>query len=104
MSAPSHEQLRTCIAQTLRGILAQQGKPDPGPVDDGTALFGSDGLLDSMGLVTLVVEVEQVLAEQFGMAMTLADDRAMSQRSSPFRSIGTLVDYILQNGKVPHAG
>ena len=95
MSVPDANTLIACIGETLRNILAQQGKPAPATVDADSALFGTAGLLDSMGLVTLVVEVEQMLAERFGMQITLADDRAMSQRSSPFRTVGTLVAYIL---------
>ena len=102
--APDHAALTTCIADALRGVLTQQSKPVPAALDAGTALFGTNGILDSMGLVTLIVEVEQALADRFNITMTLADDRAMSQRSSPFRSVGTLADYILQNLGTTHAG
>ena len=102
--APDHAALTTCIADALRGVLTQQSKPVPAALDAGTALFGTNGILDSMGLVTLIVEVEQTLADRFDITITLADDRAMSQRSSPFRSVGTLADYILQNLGTTHAG
>ncbi|MBM3560235.1 MAG: acyl carrier protein [Alphaproteobacteria bacterium] len=58
-----------------------------------TQLFGENGELDSFGLVTLIVGVELRLGERFGVPVTLADERAMSQRNSPFRSVGTLADY-----------
>jgi Patatin-like phospholipase len=51
----------------------------------------SPGLL---GSVTLIVDVEQRVLHQLGLNVTLADDRAMSQRNSPFRSIGTLTGYL----------
>ena len=103
MTTPNLTALTACIADALRGVLTQQGKPVPAALDASTALFGTSGLLDSMGLVTLIVEVEQALADSFNITMTLADDRAMSQRSSPFRSVGTLADYILQNLGTTHA-
>lgn len=104
MSTPDLAALTGCVADALRGILAQQGKPVPPTLDGNTTLFGPGGLLDSMGLVTLIVEVEQALADRFALTMTLADDRAMSQRSSPFRTVGTLAEYILNSPKAPHAG
>jgi len=64
------------------------------PTSD-THLFGAQGLFDSIGLVSLIVDVEQGVAELTGKAVTLADDRAMSQKHSPFRSVGTLADYTL---------
>lgn len=61
-----------------------------------TVLFGSDASLDSMGLVNLIVIVEQRLQDAFGVTIVLADERAMSQRSSPFRTVGTLAEYAEQ--------
>ena len=59
-----------------------------------TVLFGKDGKLDSIGLVTLLVIIEQNIEDEFGVNITLADERAMSQKHSPFKTIGTLADYI----------
>lgn len=62
--------------------------------EENAPLYGNTGVLDSLGLVSLVAAVEEGIQMQFGAAITLADERAVSQRESPFRTIGTLVDYI----------
>ena len=59
-----------------------------------TVLFGETGTLDSLGLVNLIVTTEQKIEEEFGILVSLADERAMSQKYSPFRTIGSLGDYI----------
>ena len=59
-----------------------------------TRLFGAGASLDSSALVSFIVELEQQFAEEAGADIVLADDRAMSQKSSPFRSIGTLAEYV----------
>jgi acyl carrier protein len=56
-------------------------------------LFGADSPLDSLGLVSLLMDVEEDLAGR-GFEITLSDSRAMSQRLSPFRSVPALVSYI----------
>jgi acyl carrier protein len=56
-------------------------------------LYGQEGSLDSLGLVSFVAAVEQALDERLNLRVTLADERAVSQRHSPFRTIGTLADY-----------
>ena len=61
---------------------------------ESTELMGLDGKLDSLGLVALLVIIEQNIEDEFDVSITLADERAMSQKHSPFRTIGTLVDYI----------
>jgi acyl carrier protein len=59
-----------------------------------TVLFGKSGKLDSLGLVSLIVAVEQNIHDEFGVDITLADERAMSQQNSPFKSVKTLSDYV----------
>jgi acyl carrier protein len=59
-----------------------------------TRLLGPESVLDSMRLVTLIVTTEREIEEAFGVALTLADERALSMKTSPFRSIGSLADYI----------
>jgi acyl carrier protein len=58
-----------------------------------TKLLGPESVLDSMHLVTLIVTIEREIQEAFGVALTLADERALSMTSSPFRSIQSLADY-----------
>lgn len=59
-----------------------------------TVLFGESGKLDSLGLVNLIVATEQKMEERFGAALTLANEKAMSQTNSPFRTVKTLSEYI----------
>ncbi len=59
-----------------------------------TALFGQKAVIDSIGLVTIIVGTEQKIEEELRESITLADERAMSQKNSPFLTIGTLADYI----------
>ena len=59
-----------------------------------TRLLGSQSVLDSMHLVSLIVTIEREVEDAFGVALTLADERALSMTESPFRSIQSLADYI----------
>ena len=59
-----------------------------------TVLYGPGTKLDSLGLVTLIVNTEQQVADDFGTTVTLASEKALSQRNSPFRTIGSLASYI----------
>lgn len=61
-----------------------------------TILFGVNAELDSLSLVSLVVEVESAVNTKFGLDLTLADERAMSRPVLPFTSVQTLRDYVLE--------
>ena len=62
----------------------------PGPE---TPLFGREGVFDSMGLVSLIVAVEEAVSDEIGVEITIADQRAMSQERSPFLTSATLAEY-----------
>lgn len=59
-----------------------------------TRLFGGRGVLDSLALVSFITDLEDAIDEELGQSVVLADERAMSQKTSPFRSVETLRDYI----------
>ena len=61
---------------------------------DNTVILGADGKLDSLGLVTLIVFLEEKLNDSLGIDITLADERAMSLEVSPFKTVSTLTDYV----------
>jgi acyl carrier protein len=80
--------LRTLETETEPGL----DLPD---ITEDTKLIAAGAMLDSLGLVTLVIEVEQSLEQEYDLRLTLANDRALSMRHSPFRTVGSLTDYIM---------
>ena len=63
---------------------------------DELKLFGGESLLDSLGLVSLIVSIEEAIENKFNTSIILADEKAMSRRTSPFSRVSYLVDYILE--------
>ena len=59
-----------------------------------TRLFGGGGPIDSMGLVVLLVEIEEAIEEKFDIEITIASEKAMSRRTSPFISVKYLIEFI----------
>jgi acyl carrier protein len=57
------------------------------------AIFGPDSPLDSLGLVALLLDIEEGLRDM-GCDVVLSDERAMSQKRSPFRTVASLTTYI----------
>ena len=57
-------------------------------------LYGEIGKLDSLGLINLIVATEERIEEFFGVLVSLADERAMSKKDSPFRTVGTLLNHL----------
>lgn len=57
-------------------------------------IFSAGSSLDSLGLVNLITIIEQKIEEETGDFLSIADERAMSMQSSPFKSVRTLREYI----------
>lgn len=87
------EELIQVITQVAEELNAtQKNRIDTARGGD-APLYGRDGVLDSLGLVTFVVAVEEAIEDRYDKLVVLADEKAMSQRSSPFLTIGTLAEY-----------
>jgi acyl carrier protein len=83
------------VLASLAEVFAQTGIAAPAAITDGTVLVGTDAVLDSLGVVSLIVEVEQRLEQAHSISVTLANDKAMSQKNSPFRTVGVLADHVV---------
>jgi acyl carrier protein len=60
-----------------------------------TGLYGPGGSLDSLGLVSLVLDVEASVNARMGTNLVLADERAMAVGRNPFRDVRSLADYVM---------
>ena len=84
------------LASQRQVLLEKDDENDLGAdaLDESMSLLGKKSILDSLSLVTLIVVIEQKLKEEQDILITIADERAMSQHKSPFRTVGTLADYV----------
>jgi acyl carrier protein len=65
------------------------------PLAPDTKLFGGDALIDSLSLVSVIIDVESGASEALGFNVVLTDDRAINEPVSPFTSPDALANYIL---------
>jgi acyl carrier protein len=92
MSAnPSVVEAINSAVDDLNEVLDPEERLDKSP---DVALIGMDARVDSLGLVNLIVLVEEKIQQRFGVGITLVDERAMSQSKSPFRTLGSLAEFV----------
>ncbi len=58
-----------------------------------TVIYGENGILDSMGIVNLIVDLEARFSED-GIELNLTSEKALSLRNSPFRSVSSIAEFI----------
>jgi len=84
------------VLHRLQVLGKELERPQLSAADEQTRLFGDGAVLDSMGLVTLIADLEEDIYRECGSLVTLADEKAMSRLTSPFRRVNLLADYILE--------
>ena len=57
-----------------------------------TKLYGVT--LDSLALVSFITDLEENISDEFDVEIVLADEKAMSATTSPFRDVNSLSSYI----------
>lgn len=84
------------IEIVLRALENLNSELDPPiEVSPQTPLFGSEAVVDSLSLVSIIVDVESEASDAAGKPISLTDDRALNQSVSPFTNPDILSDYIV---------
>ena len=65
-------------------------------VNHDTILFGRGSSIDSMSLVSVIVDLEGYFFDEKGLEISLTDDKAMTREISPFDNVNNLVDYLFE--------
>ena len=67
-----------------------------GIINQETLLLSEGSAIDSMTIVSIIVDLESELSDTFKKEISLSDDNAMSRRISPYTNVKNLVEYILE--------
>jgi len=86
-------EIETIVLAALRNVNLARQPDDQLTVSATAPIFGADSPLDSLGLVTLLIDIEEGLGDR-GLEVVLSDAQAMSATRSPFRDVPSLVSYI----------
>ena len=84
------------ILRALAALNNERPEDQQVPLSATTPLFGVDSEIDSLEFVSVITDVETALNIDHGMSVALADDRALSRRQSPYDTVATLRDYIVE--------
>lgn len=97
-----NDKILNFIYSTLKEIGEMNNLKVPEELNLETNIIGAKGVLDSLAFVSFLVAVEQGINQQFNKGISLNSEKAFSQKQNPFRSVGTLMDYITDNWDYDH--
>jgi acyl carrier protein len=92
----THEQALTLVLRCLASLGRELGKPELEQANEQTHLLGDTSPLDSLALVKLIVDLEEDVRVATGKSVILAEENTMDFRTSPFRRVDLLAEYIVE--------
>lgn len=90
------DRVQDMILSALQDVNDEQPDEQKFTVTADTVLFGEGAEIDSLSLVSLIVDLETALNVDHDLQISLTDDRAMTREVSPFDTVQTLKEYILE--------
>lgn len=88
------EKIQNIILQSLKNLADELENPQLQNPNLDTKIYGAEGNLDSLALVSFITDIEEMIDNEFDTNITLADEKAMSSRNSPFKDASSLTQYI----------
>jgi len=88
------EQIEKIVFEVIKDINDELENENLENPTVGTKLFGEGGALDSLALVSVITDIEEAVHDAFDKYITIADEKAMSMKHSPFSTAGTLTAYV----------
>ncbi|MCE3046680.1 hypothetical protein [Helicobacter kayseriensis] len=89
-----HSQIQNIIYKALQNLAEELENDALTNPNEETKIYGVDGALDSLSLVSFIADIEEMVEEELGENITLADEKAMSSQNSPFKNVSSLTQYI----------
>jgi acyl carrier protein len=90
------DKIKQIMVEAIEELNEQLDLEDKIQYDENLVLIGSKAALDSISFVTLIVIIEDMVAEQLGKNIIIVSDKAFSQQRSPFHTVATLTNYIIE--------
>jgi len=87
------ETIDELVKETIRELNEDLNEAALECPDEQTPLFE---LLDSMAVLDFILGVEERIQQRFGRYVQIADETTMDASATPFKSVGSAVDFIMK--------
>ena len=82
------------VLKQVNSLVDTLPKDQKFEVKENIVLFGRNSNIDSLSLVSLIVDLEAYFLDEHNLEISLTDDRAMTREVSPFNTVASLTDYL----------
>ncbi len=87
--------LRDIVLRAVSQIFSEYQMPLH-QMNEDTLIYGERGGINSLALVRLIVDLEEMVEEEMGVSITITDEKSLSMKNSPFATIGSLTEFVTE--------
>jgi acyl carrier protein len=88
------ERVQEVVYRAIDSLNSQLATGDTLEKSPDAPLYGGSSSLESLDFVTLIMEVEEKVREEFGVDLTITNENLLSKEKSPFSTVGNLTKYL----------
>lgn len=92
----TYDQVMVIIGDAISDLNEELDYDHLRKISGATPIFDGDDSLDSLSLVSLIVDIEARVEDAFATEVVLASEKAMSMKNSPYRSVASLTDFVIE--------
>ena len=86
-------QITDLLLECVNSAVADLAQDDQFEANSETLLLAEGSPIDSLQLVSIIVDFEEAISTKLDVVVCLTTDEAMMQAESPFYSVKTLAEY-----------
>ena len=94
--AAAREQIVSIISDAINDLNDELDYDHLRDISAAAPIFDGDDSLDSLSLVSLIVDIEARVEDSFATEVVLASEKAMSMKNSPYRNVASLTEFVLE--------
>ena len=91
-----NEEIKKLIYEAIEELNEQLDEEQQIEYSEDLRLIGKNAALDSMDFVTLITILEELIEDKLDKSIEIVSDKAFSRTNSPFYSIVTLEEFVLE--------
>jgi acyl carrier protein len=100
----ANDSIDKIVLDCLSNLNLERGDGEKIKFEAATPLLQEGGAIDSMELVSVVVDIEAEIENLLGLSISLTEDESMELISDPFATVKNLIEYVslVTNGAKGH--
>lgn len=90
------QKIEKIIFDSLKEFNEEMPEEETLEISRNTVLLDTDGRIDSLDFVALIVIIETNISNELGKNINIVNEKAFSEENSPFKDVKSLIEFVTE--------